>query len=460
MESHTGRHYIKVDYGKGECTGMKCPICNKYLTSKKDVLIHMDSSHFNQIPANMTAAKYYFALNHGGETTGKCRVCANPTDFDEVTGRTKVLCINPKCKETFAKIAQERNIKKFGVPHLLNDQDHQMKMLAHRKISGEYEWSDGTHKIPYVGSYERRFLEFLDNFLSFDPATIYSPCPFSIYYDFEGETLTHTPDFYIDILNLVVEIKHGGANPNTHPKIQKVDVAKDKAKENAIRNKTDYNYIKITDNDFHPFIKMLFTLTENIQQGQPVRQIMINESVDPELSHATVTGDPLDYWLNGVNNSASTLFGTDKAAPTDLYLHFFGEADGLTVTDVIIGITTSDSFQDMIYFEDESYKYMKAGMLKKIRPKFMCTYKYIGNFDIDKDVEKLQEMAKTKKKLKVLDNVEALVTVFRKTFDDKKRYTLLDIAMDPDFVKYRAVRKNRGMSADNDDSDLLSYVRT
>jgi len=262
---------------------MRCPICKRNIGLKIDVIRHMNGRHYDVIPQNTSTAKYYYALTHNGETTGKCRICDEPTEFDEKTGRVKILCNNPKCKEQFAKIARENNMKKFGVPHLLNDQKHQMFMLSKRKISGEYQWSDSKAKISYVGSYEKRFLEFLDNALDFDPSTIYSPCPFDIYYEYEGEMLTHTPDFYIDILDLIIEIKHGGTNPNTHPKFQAVDIVKDKLKEKAIKEKTTHNYIKITDNNFNPFIKLMFHLVEDKQFDDKIRRFIINETDSPNL---------------------------------------------------------------------------------------------------------------------------------------------------------------------------------
>ena len=257
---------------------MKCPICKRNFGLKIDVIKHINVRHYDVLPKNMSPSKYYYSLNHGGETSGKCRICNDPTNFDEITGRAKILCLNPKCKEKFAEIARENNTKKFGVPYLTRLQSHQMKMLSKRKISGEYQWSNNINKIPYVGSYERRFLEFLDNMLDFDPTTIYSPCPFDVYYEYEGELLTHTPDFYIDILDLIIEIKHGGKNPNMHPKFQAVDVIKDQLKEKAIKEKTTHNYIKLTDNDFHSFMKIMFQLVEDKQFEEKSRRIIINES--------------------------------------------------------------------------------------------------------------------------------------------------------------------------------------
>ena len=63
-------------------------------------------------------------------------------------------------------------IKVYGKETLLDDIDWQNdKMLANRKISGKYKWSDGTYKT-YVGSYEKKFLEFADKVMNIDSKDI------------------------------------------------------------------------------------------------------------------------------------------------------------------------------------------------------------------------------------------------------------------------------------------------
>jgi hypothetical protein len=448
---------------------VKCPICKRYFESKKKVLLHMNERHASQIPPNMTAALYYYALNHGGDTTGKCRICNDPTNFDELTGRVKVLCKNPKCKEQFAKIAQQNNIKKFGVPHLLNDQTHQMMMLSKRRISGTYMWSDAITKIPYVGSYERRFLEFLDNFLSFDPSTIYSPCPIVVYYGYDGETLTHSPDFYIDILDLIVEIKHGGDNPNTHPKIQSVDVKKDSAKELAVRVNTDHNYIKITDNDFRPFLKLLFKLTENEQSGTKERLFIINESAEQigQPGLLTEADDSLDMWMNMMDDDLTERIFHEKELP-DLYFQFFGEITRTVVDEQIsqtflgpidIAITLEDSFDNMIRYIDGCFQYVSKEDSDTLTKKWITTYKYIGELDLTDEINYIQKAVKDKTHFDYVNEINAYVSTLQRLFDTKSNYTLLDITLNSDLAKYRKVTQAEAKINDVDE-DLLSLIQT
>ena len=80
-------------------------------------------------------------------------------------------------------------------------------MLMGRKISGVYKWSDRINNFDYTGSYERDFLEFLDNQLEWtNPTDIMSPGP-TFHYEYNGADHFYIPDFYITSLDLIVEIQ-------------------------------------------------------------------------------------------------------------------------------------------------------------------------------------------------------------------------------------------------------------
>ena len=151
-------------------------------------------------------------------------------------------------------------------------------MLSARSISGEYEFKDGG-KHSYTGSYERSFLEFLDKVMEFSSLDVVSPCPFTFYYTYEGKELFYIPDIYIPSLNLIVEIKDGGDNPNTHPKIQAVDKIKEKLKDDLMK-KGSYNYIKITNKDNFEFIEFLIELkNKDDEDKKPIIRIAESEKV-------------------------------------------------------------------------------------------------------------------------------------------------------------------------------------
>ena len=159
-------------------------------------------------------------------------------------------------------------IGKYGKITLLNDPEQQKKMLANRKISGVYVWSDGT-KIGYTGSYELSFLEFLDTIMNFDSSDIISPSPHTYYYTYNGERHFYIPDFFIPSLNLEIEIKDGGDNPNMHGKIQEVDKVKEALKDEVMKsNSNNFNYLKIVNKENQKFFKYLEIAKQKFADSQ------------------------------------------------------------------------------------------------------------------------------------------------------------------------------------------------
>jgi hypothetical protein len=432
---------------------------------------HLHLRHARELPENVSPAKFLFSSTHGGRTGGSCRVCNSETLFDEKIGRPRVFCTNPKCKEAFATIAQSRNIEKYGVPHLLNNQKHQMFMLSKRKISGEYDWSDGRTKIPYVGSYERKFFEFLDNFMDFDPSVIHSPCPFDIQYEFEGEMHTYTPDVYIDIVDLVVEIKHGGDNPNNHHKIQAVDVAKDKAKQEAIKKSTNHNFIKIVDNKFGPFLKAMFKLVEDEKYESKQRLFVINESsqtiaaIREAASSPPLTGipvapkaDPDSRYNTQVSVNMFTALGGAAKCPSmketqslasihPIVTGFIGrEIDGnekpLYITvfndssdNYTIGVAIDRMRDPAIYENSKFITFLGSG--DRLDGQDYSVYKYIGNGNYD-EKQFLKACYETTEHPYGSD-VEAFTTILESVFK-RPLYNVGQLLMNPEFVKIKQGR--------------------
>ena len=124
------------------------------------------------------------------------------------------------------------------------------------------------HKFPYTGSYELEFLKFLDLIMDFDPEDIMAPSPHTYYYEYEGKKRFYIPDFFITSLKLEIEIKDGGTNPNTHPKIQAVDKVKEKLKDQVmLTNKSSFNYLKIYDKDHKKFLRYLDEAKKQFETG-------------------------------------------------------------------------------------------------------------------------------------------------------------------------------------------------
>lgn len=253
----------------------KCPLCKKKYNDIDSLANHIESKHSNDIPKNWSGAKYYFYSTHG-RTTGKCRVCGKETQFNEVTKRPNVLCLNPNCKKTMRDNAKNNMIKKYGKETLLNDPEFQEKMLSNRSIAKDYKWSDGSIK-RVIGTYEYDAARFLDVFIGCPSVDIIIPAPMIIDYEYNGEKHFYIPDMYQASLNLIIEIKD---TTSTHPKIIAVDREKEKAKEEAIRKQGKYNYVKIENKQYGIYLKTLLELKnkEDTKSNKPI--VMIKENYD------------------------------------------------------------------------------------------------------------------------------------------------------------------------------------
>ena len=235
-----------------------CQFCNSMFLDIDGYVVHLEEDHEDMIPPDMVPWQFYYYLKTG-KVNGSCVMCKKPTEWNDSTHKYNRFCNDPKCKEKYREIFRQRMIGKYGKVSLLNDPEQQKKMLAHRKISGEYTWSkDPRIKIPYTGSYEKKFLEFLDYDMNMDPNDIIAPSPHTYFYVYEGEKHFYIPDFFIPSLNLEIEIKDGGDNPNTHHKIQEVDKVKEKLKDDVMKSvKNSFNYLKIENMDHIKFLTYL-----------------------------------------------------------------------------------------------------------------------------------------------------------------------------------------------------------
>ena len=235
----------------------KCKICGKKYNDLSCLYNHIESKHADMIPQDMTVQQFYYYMKTG-KRNGNCVMCKQPTSWNMNTNKYNRFCGNPRCKEEYVKIMKSRMIAKYGKAHLLNDPNKQREMLANRSISGTYEWSDGKHTTTtYTGSYELDFLKTLDNFFDWDPTDISMPSPHTYTYEYEGQQKFYIPDVFIHSLDLEIEIKDGGDNPNNHHKIQDVDKVKEKLKDEVLTSQRNFHYVKITNKNYENFFEFL-----------------------------------------------------------------------------------------------------------------------------------------------------------------------------------------------------------
>lgn len=256
-------------------TKIKCKFCNRYFLNLDDYASHMEKSHEDMIPKDMSPRQYVYVLKTG-KTEGHCVVCKSPTKWNPKTNKYNRFCENPKCKEKYREEFKKRMMDTHGKITLLDDPEQQRKMLENRKISGEYLWSDHVHKIGYTGSYEREFLAFMDNVIDFPPEDIMSPSPHNYYYLYDNKRHFYFPDFFIPSLGLEIEIKDGGDNPNMHHKIQDVDKVKEKLKDDVVSSKSiPWNYLKIRNKNHIMFLRYLDLVKQQEINGIKKKIVMM-----------------------------------------------------------------------------------------------------------------------------------------------------------------------------------------
>lgn len=277
----------------------KCPYCEERIERVK-LSNHIDKYHSEMIPDGYTSTRVAFnSINK--KDTGYCIICKKETDWNETKQRYERICSNPKCKNKYIELTQKRLISSRGITkqQMLEDPEFQAKMLSSRKISGTYKFSDGG-KVSYVGSYERKFLEFMDIFFHINSSDIQSPGPVIEYY-YEGKKHKWITDFYYIPYNLVLDIKDGGKNPNNREMSEYR--AKQVAKEKAISELGEYNYLRLTDNQFDQLIEIMIEMRESLieydnkilSQSLKINPIIkINESNNDADSNIY-----LNYAING-----------------------------------------------------------------------------------------------------------------------------------------------------------------
>ena len=237
----------------------KCTMCNytvstdesgskAYQKIRHRLGEHYDTKHKDQLPDGMDGYRYlYFLLT--GKERGSCIICHQPTEFNNVTMKYARFCDNPACKQVYREERDRRVMAKYGKLYVTDDPEFQRKMLANRKISGTYIWSDGT-EFQYVGTYEKDFLELLDKQLHWASGDIMMPSPNTYYYDYNGKQHFYCPDVYLVPYNLEIEIKSSARMDNQNPESREKEILKDE----LMKSLPNVNYIRIMDKDYKPFL--------------------------------------------------------------------------------------------------------------------------------------------------------------------------------------------------------------
>lgn len=240
----------------------RCPDCgNKYI-SLPLLLKHVATIHKDKIPYGVSPKQYCFNRRNNKEFQ-LCVICKkNHTKWNEDTGHYDRFC-STTCRQKAGQLAEENLKRKTGKgrKERMESDETQRDMLKQRSISGSYTFRDKKTTLDYVGSYELDFLRFYDEDMNGDPLDIIE-CPFTFNYIYDDELHFYIPDFYIPTLNLIIEIKDGGNNPNTHPKILAVDKVKEQLKDKAVIDSKKFNFCKIYNKEYDNFLNVVSILKD------------------------------------------------------------------------------------------------------------------------------------------------------------------------------------------------------
>lgn len=238
-----------------------CPITKRKFTNLQALIDYVEANHKAMVPTCVTTKQWLFNIRNRLPPTqqyGKSIMTGKPTPWNETLGRYERLA-NEEERKAYREMFRERMLKKYGKDTLLNDPEVQQKMLSRRKISGNYEFQDGS-LTPYVGKYELDFLQVMDISLGWSANDIFAPCPFIVPYTSPRDKKQHfyMPDILIDSLKLVVEIK---SEDNKHYRKRDEDI--EQAKDRAIE-KSKFNFVKIYDKDYRDFIEVIKDLKDKL----------------------------------------------------------------------------------------------------------------------------------------------------------------------------------------------------
>lgn len=256
-----------------------CPFCRQSMHRDK-LVKHIESKHDDMIPEHYTAYRVVYDLVNNKKGHGTCTCCGADTEWSEKRQKYARLCGKPECIKKIRETYKKRMLKIYGRVTLLDDPQHQEKMLAHRKIAGKYKWSDGK-EFTYMGSYEKNLMEFLDTVLEFKSDEIIAPGPI-LEYQYKGKTLHWITDFLILPYNLIIEVKDGSSNPNK--RVMTDYRAKQIAKEKMITNMGTYSYLRLTNNEFGQLMTALAELKMKVVEDEKGPLYRIHEDASSLLS--------------------------------------------------------------------------------------------------------------------------------------------------------------------------------
>ena len=247
-----------------------CPYCKKYFPKKDLVVDHMYKMHSVELDRDHMDAPQALYYSTHGTLKGQCMCgCGRETEWNPKTGKPFKVSSNPECRKRLREAALKNHVKVYGKETLLNDMEHQKEMQKHRPTAGKYQFKDGGY-VDYLSKPEKNFLQFCDKIMDLSSNMIQSSPETFAYYDPVTKTnRQYDPDFYLPDYNLIVEIKDGGSHTNTNPAFVKETKYKVALKDEVMRKQTKYNFIKIVDQSYGPFVELLYKIVSEDYDTDP-----------------------------------------------------------------------------------------------------------------------------------------------------------------------------------------------
>ena len=326
-----------------------CPYCNKRLT-RESLVGHLERNHLEELPEGFSPLRMTFHVVNKKPITYQrpCRICKKPTKWDEKKGRYDFLCGDPNCKAQWVKQMKDVMGDKYGAYRPTASIEGLEKMLNSRKISGKYKWSDGTEKT-FTGSYEKEALKFMDLVLDIKSEELMVPGPVQKY-TLDGKEHYYIPDMYYIPYNLIIEVKDGGERPNKN-QAYKGTRTRQRAKEEYIINKTDYNYLRLTDNDFSQLLAIFADLKMHLIDHDTSKTVHVNE-----------TTEVLENMFAGIQGMMPTSSTFDN---NDVVIVNYLQNNAFTGSDINKYAVAINPKFDTIFFRDKDGK-LKLGNRKSI----------------------------------------------------------------------------------------------
>ena len=416
----------------------RCKICGKKYTELTALYNHIETKHKDMIPKDMTVQQYYYYMKTG-KMNGNCVMCKNPTSWNHNTGKYNRFCGNSKCKDEYVKIMKSRMVAKYGKTHLLNDPNKQREMLANRSISGVYKWSDGKHETTYTGSYELDFLKTLDNFFNWDPEDISMPSPHTYTYKYKGEDRFYIPDVFIHSLDLEIEIKDGGDNPNNHHKIQDVDKEKERLKDEVLCSQRAFHYVKITNKNYENLFRFLKEIKKEFEKhGDETKIPRIFKIEDIKGTSIKPVKESTDLIEEGLHKTANDLivkfekFSNVKYQERDYFFSLrydLAKNNPKELQELLTHMIKAARFKDDLWYVEklskkaDDYYQLRIKKHPELKDEYQEYYDWLKNGGFDKDINKKRK--KLKESVEIIeenillssDNIELNLEKFGKDFN-------------------------------------------